>query len=308
MQCLRVGWRQVIFAPTTAAGSYLLAVEMVRDSAEMHVPLVGFRLLWMFVIAGGVGFAVERMRADQRLLRDQIVRADRLATLGQLAALVGHEVNNALASISMYNSLLIEDPVDPEEQRRLAGQVDRQLQTSKRMIRDMLNYSRSDDVQLEVTPLAAALEDGLALVRHAIRAGRMSIFERYDPDMPPVAVDRGELSQVVVNLASNAIDAMGEGGELTISTGVEDGDAYVRMSDTGPGIPPEDMRRIFTPFFTTKPSDRGTGLGLSVCQTLVARYHGRITVESELGRGSTFTVWLPCAPSSEDAVAGSRAS
>jgi signal transduction histidine kinase len=106
-------------------------------------------------------------------------------------------------------------------------------------------------------------------------------------------VDRSQFGQILVNLASNAIHAMEPGGVLTISTGRRDDEVYVEMRDTGPGIAPEHLGRIFEPFFSTKPSSRGTGLGLAVCRTLIAQLHGRITVESMLGGGSVFTVWLP---------------
>ena len=185
----------------------------------------------------------------------------------------------------------------------MAARVDEQVQGAKRMIRDMLNYSRARELHVEVVGLSAGIQDGLALVRHAARSCGITVHEHLDREGPPVAVDTGEINQVLVNLASNAMDAMTDRGELTISTGLYEGEAYLRLTDTGPGIAPDDVHRIFTPFFTTKPADRGTGLGLSVCQTLVARHHGRITVESEPGNGSTFTVWLPQAPAWENAVA-----
>lgn len=243
---------------------------------------------------------------ELRFLHGQIVRTERLAAIGELAAKVAHEINNPLASIHMYNSLLFEHPADPEEQRRLAGSVQEQVERAKSIVRDILDYSRPHESHPEVIDLNVAVDRGLGLVRHAANAGRVAIIEQYSDSLPPVLADRGQLSQVLVNLASNAIDAMAEGGELTISTGLDEGEVYVRLSDDGPGIAPEHMARIFEPFFSTKPAGRGTGLGLAVCRTLVAQHHGRISVETELGKGTTFTVWLPPARIPEDMVAGSR--
>lgn len=230
---------------------------------------------------------------ELRGLHEQIVRTERLAVVGELAAKVAHEINNPLTSIYMYNSLLMEEPVGPDEQRRLAGSVQEQVERAKHVVKDILDFSRPHQAQTEIIKLSPAVESGIGLIRHAAAAAGIRVEENYARGLPPVQVDRSQFGQILVNLASNAIDAMEPGGVLTISTGMRGDEVYVEMRDTGPGIPPEHLGRIFEPFFTTKPSSRGTGLGLAVCRTLIAQLHGRITVESMLGGGSAFTVWLP---------------
>jgi signal transduction histidine kinase len=240
---------------------------------------------------------------ELRTLHDHIVRAERLAAIGELAAKVAHELNNPLASIHLYNSLLLEQPADADEQRRLAENVREQVERAKRVVRDILDYSRPAQAQLQTTSLNAAVEQGMRFVRHAANAAKVTVVEDYGNNLPWVRVDVSRMAQVFTNLTMNAIQSMPRGGKLEISTGIENNELYVRFKDTGTGISPDDMERIFDPFFTTKPSGQGTGLGLAVCRTLVNQHHGDITVETEPGKGSTFTVWLPAAEVKETVLA-----
>lgn len=243
---------------------------------------------------------------ELRTLHDQVVRSERLAALGQLAAKVAHELNNPLASIHLYNSLLLEQPAEPEEQRRLAASVQEQVERAKRVVLDILDYSRPREARPETIALNLAVEHGLRLVRHSAGNDGITIAPAYGADLPMVEVDVSQIAQVVTNLTLNAMHAMPEGGTLTISTGLQDDEVYVRFADTGTGIAEDDLQQIFEPFFTTKPAGQGTGLGLAVCRSLVEQHGGRITAESAPGQGSTFTVWLPPAGVREAAV-GRRA-
>jgi signal transduction histidine kinase len=240
---------------------------------------------------------------ELRVLHDHIVRAERLAAIGELAAKVAHELNNPLASIHLYNSLLLEEPAEPDEQRRLAENVQEQVERAKRVVRDILDYSRPTQAQLQTTSLNSAVEQGMRFVRHAANAAKVTVVEDYADNLPWVRVDISRMAQVFTNLTMNAIQAMPRGGKLEVSTGLENNELYVRFKDTGTGIGPEDMERLFDPFFSTKPSGQGTGLGLAVCRTLVNQHHGDITVKSEPGTGSTFTVWLPPAEVKEALLA-----
>jgi len=240
---------------------------------------------------------------ELRTLHDHIVRAERLAVIGELAAKVAHELNNPLASIHLYNSLLLEEPAEPDEQRRLAENVQEQVERAKRVVRDILDYSRPAQAQLQVTSLNSAVEQGMRFVRHAANAARISVVEDYADNLPWVRVDLSRMAQVFTNLTMNAIQAMPRGGKLQVSTGLENNELFVRFTDTGTGIEPEARERIFDPFYTTKPAGQGTGLGLAVCRSLVNQHHGDITVDSEPGKGSTFTVWLPPAEVKEAVLA-----
>lgn len=241
---------------------------------------------------------------ELRSLHDQIVRAERLAALGELAAKVAHELNNPLTSIHLYSSLLLEAPAEPDEQRRLAASTLEQAERAKQVVRDILDYSRPTEPKLELTSLNVTIESGLRLVRHLAHAARVSIIEDYAGNLPPVRVDAAQIAQICTNLALNAIQAMSSGGTLIVSTGAQGDFLYVSFKDNGCGIPPDQLPRVFEPFFTTKPAGQGTGLGLAVCRSLALQQHGEITVESEVGKGSTFTLWLPAAGSQEGMIAG----
>jgi two-component system NtrC family sensor kinase len=140
-------------------------------------------------------------------------------------------------------------------------------------------------------------------VRHAAAAAHVTIVEDYAGNLPPIRVDASQMVQVYTNVTLNAIQAMERDGKLIVSTGMEHDELYVRFEDTGCGIPKDQLERIFEPFVTSKAATEGTGLGLAVCRSLVVRHHGRITVESEVGKGSIFTVWLPPAQLKEGMIA-----
>jgi signal transduction histidine kinase len=238
----------------------------------------------------------ERLQEQVDELQDmhqQIVRTERLAAIGEIAAKVAHELNNPLTSIHLYNSMLLEEPVEGEEQQRLAASMLEQVERAKRVVRDILDFSRPQESHPEITSLNAAVEYGLRLIQHAAGSTDVVITEDYARGLPDVLIDTGQMAQVFTNLAMNALQAMPEGGKLSVRTGKQDEELYVSFTDTGMGISATDQERIFEPFFTTKAAGQGTGLGLSVVNGLVNRHHGRITVDSEPGKGSTFTVWLP---------------
>jgi signal transduction histidine kinase len=291
-----------------------LGLVAVASSERRHDRYVHYEALLAFVERAALALQnaqlYERLQAqvqELRSLHDQIVRAERLAAIGEIAAKVAHELNNPLASIQLYNSLLLEEPVDGAEQQRLAATVLEQVERAKRVVRDILDYSRAQESHPQVIDLNLAVEQGLRLVRHVAAAGRVAILEDYAHDLPAVMVDTGQLAQVITNLTLNAVQAMPKGGTLTISTGREGEEVYVKFTDTGAGISEENQARIFEPFFTTKPTGEGTGLGLSVCRNLITRHHGRITVNSRLGSGTTFSVYLPPAMHvefKEGAIAG----
>jgi len=249
---------------------------------------------------------VQQQLLELRSTQHMLIRSERLAALGELAAKVAHELNNPLASIHMYASLLVESPVEPEEQRRLAQTMEEQVTRAQRVVRDVLDFARPQAPQPERMSLNAALEYGLRLVGHAAQMAQVTVVEDYGGNLPPVMVDKGLMAQVVVNLAMNAIAAMPQAGALTVTTGMLRGEVYMRFADTGVGISPENIDRIFEPFFTTKPSPEGTGLGLAVCRSIIAQHHGRITVESKLGNGSSFTVWLPPASMVQEEEIGAQ--
>jgi len=156
----------------------------------------------------------------------------------------------------------------------------------------MLAYSRNDQIMSPVS-LNDVADDALSLMEHKLRSGGISVVREYQPDLPNIQAVANQLEQALMNLIMNAGDAMGESGTLTICTGVSDGKVWITCADTGTGIAAEDMDKIFDAFFTTKSVGKGTGLGLHITHQIVENLNGEIMVQSELGKGTTFTITLP---------------
>jgi signal transduction histidine kinase len=267
----------------------------VSDEAAVHYEALS-------AFAERAALAIQNARLYERLqeqvdelraMHEQIVRTERLAAIGEIAAKVAHELNNPLTSIHLYNSMLLEEPVEGAEQQRLAASVMEQVERAKRVVHDILDFSRPQESHPEIASLNGTVEYGLRLIQHVAQASGVAVVEDYAGGLPDVLVDSGQMAQIFTNLATNAIQAMSQGGKLLVRTGMQGEELYVSFTDTGTGISPADRDRIFEPFFTTKAAGEGTGLGLPVVKGLVSRHHGRVTVDSEPGRGSTFTVWLP---------------
>jgi len=221
----------------------------------------------------------------------QLVQSAKLAAIGELAAGVAHEINNPLTSILGFAELGTWQlgPEDPGRQE--FDIIVKEARRSRSIVRGLLEFARQTRPMAEPANLNDVLRQSLALVRVHIEKRGVVVEEEYAGDLGEISLDAGQMKQVFLNLITNAAHAMPQGGTLTVGTLRRGDRLLVRVSDTGTGIPPENRERIFEPFFTTKPS--GTGLGLSVSLGIVQQHGGQIEVESRMGEGSTFTVWLP---------------
>lgn len=228
----------------------------------------------------------------------QLVQAAKLAAVGELAAQVAHEINNPLTSVLGFASLLLEElpPDSPlrEDARLILSEAGR----ARDIVRDLLDFSRQRPFFPQTCDLNTVLRQVVALVRLQGVLG-ITIDEQYAPDLPLVEVDPARIKQVFLNLISNALQAMPRGGVLVLRTQAGPHEVRASVTDTGTGIPREHLGRIFEPFFTTRSEAGGTGLGLAVSLGIVRQHGGDIEVQSEVGRGSTFTVRLPL-PRGED--------
>lgn len=230
--------------------------------------------------------------------RRQLVMSEKLASIGEITAGVAHEINNPIAVIQ-GNLEVAREALGPAatEVKTEFDLIDSQVHRVNMIVTRLLQFARPDEYAgyVERVSPGSVVADCLVLVRHLLERADITV-ETEDASTHDVEVSRTELQQVIINLMVNAIHAMPEGGRLKIATAEEarSGAAGVaiRVSDTGVGIPADKLEKIFDPFFTTRASG-GTGLGLSISYTLMARYGGAITVESEVGRGSSFSVWLP---------------
>jgi two-component system NtrC family sensor kinase len=244
-----------------------------------------------------IGEDITEWRDAQR----QIAQSEKLAAIGQLAAGVMHEINNPLATIGACSDAVRGKAEDAggdvaagiEEYLKI---VDVEVQRCKRIVEGLLDYSRPKQGAKAPVAVNAVVEQTLFLLKHHERFKRLAVTREFAEDLPELQASAEQLIQVFMALMLNAMDAMEARGTLTVSTfrnPERDDEVVIAFSDTGGGIPRQDVQKIFEPFYTTKPQGRGTGLGLSICYAIVAEYGGRIEVDSQLGRGSTFKVILP---------------
>jgi signal transduction histidine kinase len=234
--------------------------------------------------------------ADQ--LREQLLRAQRLSSVGTLATSVAHEFNNILTTIINYAKLGLRPNTDEAARVQSLEKILKGSQRAATIINSMLGFARNNSAQRELTDLVELVEEVLVLTEKDLSKHHIQVEKKYT-DRPRVPVLRGQIEQILLNLIINARQAMPRGGRLRIEVRENRAAqmAEVRIGDTGVGIPPEQLRLIFEPFYTTKEPDEhghgGSGLGLSVCRQIIEQHHGRIRVESLPGKGSKFTVKLP---------------
>ena len=233
--------------------------------------------------------------SEQKEFERQVARADRLASLGQLAAGVAHELNTPLANIMLMAESLHRRAPNPWVSGR-AEAITGQVEAAARIVAGLLDFSRHHPPEVGTVDLAAAVTEAVDFSR-----GKQSpdVEIRSEPVDGPLRVrgDRVQLLQVFVNIINNACDAMEGRGTLSIRAGRDDRTTWVSFTDTGPGIPPDVLPHIFEPFFTTKTDGKGTGLGLAIVHGIVRAHQGSVGVDTQVGRGTTFTIRLPSAPS-----------
>jgi len=266
---------------------------------------------------------VEQKTRELRSAHDHVLHVEKMASLGKMAAVVAHEVNNPLSGILTYAKLLRKwvatGQVTQEKQHEAVECLDLIAAESRRcgeLIGNLLSLSRSAPMNVQPTDLRQVIDRCLLLVRHQLELGGIELQLNVPEDVPLAPCDPAQIEQVLIALIMNAIDAMPRGGNLWISTrqNRERAGIEIEVRDDGSGIPPDVLPHIFEPFVTTKEKGHGVGLGLAISRGIVERHRGHIAVESKLGRGTTFTVTLPASaedtplvqPTDKLAAAGAR--
>ncbi len=232
---------------------------------------------------------------ERAQLEEQLLQREKLSSIGLLAAGVAHEVNTPLAGISSYAQMLLQQVPDQDPKRKLLEKIHIQTLRASGIVNNLLNFSRTGDAQFREVELNRVLDDTLQLLEPQLRNAKLDINKNFGEDLPAAYGNASKLQQVFMNLVLNARDAMPAGGRLTINTRLVDTSLVVDLRDTGCGIAPEHIARIYDPFFTTKEVGQGTGLGLALSYGIIQEHGGRIFVESRPGEGAHFTIKLPTA-------------
>jgi PAS domain S-box-containing protein len=233
--------------------------------------------------------------AERKRMEERIREADKLASVGQLAAGVAHEINNPLSIILGFTRLLTKKSSFGGQTKEDLKIIHSNAELCKKIIEDLLNFSRQKRPQYIEADINRTIESIVSVVETQSNNDGITMVRNYDPSIPPVTMDIDKMKQVFMNLLINACQAIDSNGSIHVSTHydkVRDGVLMV-FSDTGCGIPKNIQNRIFEPFFTTKEPGQGTGLGLPVCYGIVKEHNGEISFENGEGRGAIFRVWLP---------------
>jgi len=238
--------------------------------------------------------AIEEIRA----MTQQLWQAAKLATVGELAASIAHELNNPLATVQLrIESVLAKTPSD-DPRRRALEIVQQETTRMGELVGNLLQFSRRGNGNVSTVDVHEELTKAVELIHHHLHTRLITVAKGFEPATPTIYADRQKLRQVFLNLLTNAADAMPNGGTLTLRTSptsISQGKpaVLIEFADTGTGIAAENLERIMEPFFTTKEEGKGTGLGLAICRRIVQEHHGALQIESELGQGTVIRIVLP---------------
>lgn len=231
---------------------------------------------------------------ELRMAQEQLVHSTKMAAIGELAANIAHEVNNPLTSVLGYTTHLMKTLDLPESPKKILGMMEQETLRVRKIIRNLLDFSRQKNSWMQPTDILQPLRETVAFVQGAAQSSLVKIHEEYNGSPVIVNMDPNEMKQVFINIINNALQAMPQGGDLRIRLHpVRGREAMIEFADTGVGISPENLQKIFEPFFSTKEDRDGTGLGLSISYRIVQHHGGRIDVESEPGKGTIFRIILP---------------
>jgi signal transduction histidine kinase len=237
--------------------------------------------------------ALHEKSEEARSMTQQLWQTAKLATMGELAASIAHELNNPLATVTLKIESLIDELDEDDPKRRSLEIVEQEVDRMGGLISQLLQFSRRSQQQTSTIDIREEVKKTLELVHFYLNKRSIVVTTDFAPDLPPIHADRQQLRQLFLNLFTNASDAMVHGGNLAIAVRSADGQVLTTVTDTGAGISPENLPAVMEPFFTTKPEGKGTGLGLGICRRIVQDHRGTFEIESEVGKGTTIKVALP---------------
>lgn len=299
----------------------LRAMKKFRQEDQLNCGACGYKSCHDKAIAVCQGLAepemclpylVEELEAAFRRLQlshkklastqQRLVQTERLASMGQLSAGVAHEINNPLGTILIYSHMLLKQLKGSTEVRPDLEMIVNEATRCKNIVRGLLDFARQSRVSKAPTDIAALIRDVIVIMQTKATTKNARLITELQDALPSMMIDGVQIKQMLVNLVENAVDAVGDNGEVTVRAQCrEDGQAVeITVEDNGCGIAEENLAKLFTPFFTTKEMGKGTGLGLAIAYGVVKMHSGDISVESEAGKGTTFSVWLPVGREQEE--------
>lgn len=267
-------------------------VEANRSLAQgdMSVRVKTFGKGELAVLGRSFNNMVETLQRTQQ----ELMHKEKLASMGQLAAGVAHEINNPLGTILLFSDVMYKESLEDDPRREDLKMIINEATRCKNIVADLLNFARQQEILAEESDVHQLLRRVIRGVQLQSIFTQVEIVQQFNPELPSIQADSAQLQQVFVNLLNNAAEAMEDGGTILIETNpIDEKWVEVIISDTGCGIPEENLGRLFTPFFTTKAHGKGTGLGLSIVYGIIKMHRGQIAVKSEVGKGTTFTITLP---------------
>jgi PAS domain S-box-containing protein len=242
-------------------------------------------------------YALQEKADELASMTQQLWHASKLVTMGELAASVAHELNNPLATVSLRAETLLEQLAHDEQKQRSLRIIISEVERMANLVTNLLQFTRRNYRQISTIDVREELTRSIDLISYYLRNRKIQVVREFDESLAPIHADRQQLRQVFLNLMTNAVDAMPEGGVLTvrIHDQSEDARVVIEFADTGRGISAVDLQKVWEPFFTTKAEGKGTGLGLSICSRIVEEHGGTIALESEVGKGTTASLIMPVA-------------
>lgn len=302
--------RTALFVPIRSGDDLLGALELYNCTTQERYTLADLRIFKAFADLCSAALTTARLTSDLKktvadlearnkeilAMRTHLMNSEKLSVMGEMAASFSHEIRNMITPIR----LIVEDPPTPEtlDAAAVASEyaiITEQIEKAMNMSTAFLSFSRQGHVEKSFLDLNQVVENSLELVRYQFKHSKIRLEKELANDLHIVSGVANQLEQVLVNLIKNAGDAIKEEGEIRLITECKGDRVIVRVRDTGSGMTPEVMAHIMEPFFTTKSEKSGTGLGLTICQRIVEQHDGQLKVESEVGKGTTFSIILPSA-------------
>ena len=271
-----------------------------KDGAVRHLQVFRKEVLWNGKLQSQLLYnditALKQAEEERRKLEDRAQVASRLAVVGEMAAGVAHEINNPLTGVLGFSQMMLEKESVPEEIKAELRLIVDGSQRVADIVKRLLTFARQTKPVKTMTNINELLDNNLKLREYVLKTANINVVTRFDPELPWSVADPGQLQQVFLNLIVNAEQAMKgahDRGTLTVTTEKKGNNIIISFQDDGPGITPENRKRLFEPFFTTKAPGEGTGLGLSLSRSIILEHNGKMYVESEFGHGATFIIELP---------------